>query len=104
MSKQTYPVIEMAGFNYQLQIQGEDILIVNTNREVVDNVFQFDKIWIGGFTEMRGMILDKHKWSHGHSEEVEIQAYEIMGYWLKFGGYWLEVADVIEDAEYINFI
>lgn len=59
--------LTLAGFTYSLEIDGNDILIINKDRSVIDDVFEFDKVLTNGLEDLGDELIVSHvrkNWMH----------------------------------------
>lgn len=87
MTTATYPVINLAGIDYQLQRDGDNILIVTFDRTLVDDVFHSDRVWEGGYAVVEENIRENES-PFITDEQVEELVNECMAWHVR--NHWME--------------
>lgn len=86
----TLPRISMAGIEYQLMPEGDNIVIVTVDRSLVDDITHSDKIWEGGYAVIEENIRFNEPFAT--DEQVEELVNEIMAWHVR--NHWMEVCEV----------
>ena len=94
-------VINMNGHEYSLERHENDILIINKDRESVDNVYHFDKVLLNGWDDLEKEVRHNNGWIFGYAAKVEEECYEALA-WFVYKE-WINVCDQLPSTEINHF-